>query len=264
MSIEPVTVELYAEEHGDGPPLLLIQGLGYAVWAWERQLPAFAERHRTIAYDHRGSGRSAKPAGPYSIAELADDAARVLEERGIAQAHVLGFSMGGYVAQTLALRRPELVDRLVLVATSPGGPDALPQPEESTTAWASARGLPPEEYARATMPISFAPGWTDEHPEEYEALLAARLAFPTPPEAWAAQYGACVDYLASDSPVEQIAARALVVHGDRDRVVAYGNGQVLAQRLPSARLESFEGHGHLLAIEDAPRFSALVLEFLAA
>lgn len=257
-------VELYVEEHGEGTPLLLCQGLGYAVWAWERQLPALARAHRTLAYDHRGSGRSAKPSGPYSIEQLAADAASVLGRRGIARAHVLGFSMGGYVAQTLALRRPDLVDRLVLVATSPGGPDAVPQPDETAAAWAAARGLPPEEYARATMPLSFAPGWTDDHVTEYETLLAARLAHPTPAEAWAAQYAACVDYLRDDRPVEEIRATTLVVHGDRDRVVAYANGELLARRIPQARLETFAGHGHLLAIEDAPRFNALVLDFLAA
>lgn len=258
------SVDLYVEEHGDGPPLLLLHGLGSAVWAWERQLSAFEAFHRTVVYDHRGSGRSAKPPGPYSMAELADDAASVLERRGITRAHVLGFSMGGYVAQTLALHRPEIVDRLVLVATSPGGSESVPQPEETATAWASARGLPPQEYARATMPLSFAPGWTDEHADEYESLLAARLAFPTPPESWAAQYAACTAFVAEGADVERIRAPALVVHGDRDRVVPYENGSLLARRLPSARLETFEGHGHLLAIENAPRFNALVLDFLSA
>jgi 3-oxoadipate enol-lactonase len=260
--VAPV-IDLYVEEHGDGPPLLLVQGLGYAVWAWERQLPAFAAAHRTLAYDQRGSGRSPKSPGPYSMTELADDAASVLERRGVARAHVLGFSMGGYVAQILALRRPELVDRLVLVATSPGGPGSVPQPAETASAWAAARGLPPDEYARATMPLSFAPGWTAEHPDDYETLLAARLAFPTPPDAWAAQYAACVEFLEEGAPVERIANRSLVVHGDRDRVVAFENGRLLARRLPSARLETFAGHGHLLAIEDAPRFNGLVLDFLA-
>lgn len=257
------SVDLYVEEHGDGPPLLLIQGLGYAVWAWERQLSAFAQRHRTVAFDNRGAGRSAKTPGPYSIDRLAEDAASIIEGRGIGRAHVLGLSMGGFVAQTLALRRPELVDRLVLVGTSPGGPSSVEQPRESAGAWEAARGLAPEEFARATMPLSFAPGWADEHPDEFEALLAARLAYPTPPETWAAQYTACMEFLQLGAPVEDIRSPSLVIHGDRDRIVAHENGRLLAQRLPSARLESFDGRGHLLAIEDAPRFNALLLDFLS-
>ena len=255
---------LHVEEHGDGPPLLLVTGLGYAVWCWAGQLAAFAERHRTIVFDNRGSGRSFKPPGPYSIEELADDAASVLDERGIDRAHVLGYSMGGFVAQTLALRRPELVDRLVLVATSPGGSEAQRQPRETARAWAAASGLAPEDYVRATWPLSWQRGWPEEHPAEYEDLFRARLEFPTPPECWAAQYEACRAYDVAGVPAEAIGASTLVVHGDDDRVVPYANGELLARRIPGAQLETFAGHGHLLALEDPERFNAAVLEFLAA
>jgi pimeloyl-ACP methyl ester carboxylesterase len=254
---------LHVEERGEGPPLLLIAGLGYAVWCWTRNLDELAARHRTIAFDNRGSGRSPKPPGPYSIEELADDAAWVLESRRVERAHVLGHSMGGFVALTLAVRRPELVDRLVLVATSPGGPGRYPQPEETARAWAAARGLPPEEFARATWPCSWQRGWPEAHPDEYEALLRARLAFPTPPECWAAQYAACRAYDEAGVPVERVAAPTLVLHGDDDRVVDYRNGELLARRIPGARLETFAGHGHLLPLEDPSRFDAAVLEFLA-
>jgi 3-oxoadipate enol-lactonase len=254
--------DLYVEEHGDGFPLLLITGLGYAVWCWTRQLAAFAQRHRTIAFDHRGSGRSFKPPGPYSIELLADDAASVLEARGIERAHVLGHSMGGYVGQALALRRPELVERLVLVATSAGGPDSFPQPQATSEAWAAAAGLPPEEFARTTWPLSWREGWPAEHPDEYEELFRVRLEFPTPPECWAEQFEACAAFLNEGAPVEQIASPTLVVHGDRDRVVDYRNGGQLAERIPNARLETFAAHGHLVPLEAPERFNAIVLDFL--
>jgi pimeloyl-ACP methyl ester carboxylesterase len=255
---------LHVEVHGGGPPLLLVTGLGYAVWCWARNLDELAARHRTIAFDNRGSGRSFKPPAPYSIAELADDAASVLEERGIGRAHVLGHSMGGFVAQTLALRRPELVDRLVLVATSPGGPERHRQPEETTRAWAAARDLPPEEFARATWPLSWQRGWPEAHPAEYEELFRARLEFPTPPECWLAQYQACVAFDEQGVAAEEIRAPTLVLHGDDDRIVPYANGEQLARRIPGARLETFAGHGHLLPLEDPTRFDGVVLEFLAA
>ena len=254
---------LHVEEHGSGPPLLLIQGLGYAVWAWRNQLAPLAARHRVIAFDNRGAGRSEKPPGPYSIDGLAADAAGILDERGLRGVGVVGLSMGGFIAQTLARSRPDLVGRLVLVGTSAGGPEALPQPEETREAWAAAHGLPPHEFARATMRYSFAPGWTDVHPAVYESLLEARLEFPTPPDAWAAQYSACEDFLARGAPVEQIEMPTLVVHGTLDRVVDPRNGDLLARRIPNARLLAVPGCGHQVPLEAPDRFNAAVLEFLA-
>ena len=252
-------MKLYTEEHGDGYPLLLLTGLGYAIWSWQRQLPDWSRRFRCIAVENRGTGRSPKPPGPYSIEEMADDAAEALAGR---RAHVAGFSMGGYLAQTLAVRHPELVDRLVLVCTATGGPDVERTPNETAAAWLANADRTPPEFARATMPLSFRPGWTDEHPDEFEALLADRLEYPTPPESWRAQYDACLDWGARVTPVEEIEAPTLVVHGDADRIVPYGNGAKLARRIPGARFETFPGAGHLLFIEDAPRFNAMVASFL--
>ena len=98
----------------------------------------------------------------------------------------------------------------------------------------------------------------------YAHLFRARLEFPTPPECWAAQYEACRAYDVAGVPAEAIGASTLVVHGDDDRVVPYANGELLARRIPGAQLETFAGHGHLLALEDPERFNAAVLEFLAA
>jgi pimeloyl-ACP methyl ester carboxylesterase len=252
-------VRLYKEEQGDGPPLLLLTGLGYAIWSWQRQLPDWSQQFRCIAVENRGTGRSPKPPGPYSIEELADDAAEALEGR---RAHVAGFSMGGYIAQTLAVRHPELVERLVLICTATGGPDFRQTPAETTAAWTANAGRTPQEFARATMPLSFCPGWTDEHPHEFEALLADRLEHPTPPECWRAQYEACLDWAARSTPVEQIEAPTLVLHGDADRVVPYENGVELARRIPGSRFEPFPGGGHLVFLEEAPRLNAVVASFL--
>ena len=253
-------MRLYREEHGDGQPLLLLTGLGYAIWSWQRQLPAWSQRFRCVAVENRGTGRSPKPPGPYSIEEMADDAAEALEGR---RAHVAGFSMGGYLAQTVALRHPGLVERLVLVCTGTGGPDVHPIPAETNAVWLANAGKPPPEYARATMPLSFRAGWPDEHPEDFEQLLRDRLEHPTPPECWRAQYDACARFLAEHRPVEEIAAPTLVVHGDEDRVVPYENGVELARRIPGAHLERFVGAGHLLFLEEPERFNRLVEEFLA-
>jgi 3-oxoadipate enol-lactonase len=253
-------VKLYAEEHGDGHPLLLLTGLGYAIWSWQKQIPDWSRAFRCIAVENRGTGRSPKPPGPYTIEELADDAAEMLDGR---RAHVAGFSMGGYVAQLVALRHPHLVERLVLVCTATGGPAHVDIPAETQAAWEANAGRTPQEFARATMPLSFSPGWTDEHPDEFERLLRDRLEHPTPPECWRAQYDACWRFVDRTTPVEEIAAPTLVVHGDADRIVPYANGVELARRLRDARLETFAGAGHLLFLESPERFNPLVAEFLA-
>ena len=252
--------DLYVEEHGQGEPLLLVQGLGQGMWAWRFVVPRFARRFRTIAYDTRGTGRSAVRAVPYGIAELAGDAAEILRGR---RAHVAGFSMGGYVALTLAVARPDLVRSLVLAGTGGGGPDRVPRPPEVREAFERALRLPPEEHGRATMPYTFSPGWPDANPQRFEEILAARLEHPTPIETIHAHMAACYRFYDEGCEVERIDVPALVIHGDEDVIVPVENGRKLAARLPSARYVELAGRGHNVMLEDPDTFTSLVLEFLA-
>ena len=198
--------QLFVEESGNGDPVLLVQGLGYASWAWREQAP-LAEHVRLIAFDNRGAGRSSKPETGYSMARMASDAVTVLEAIGGPPAHVMGVSMGGYIAQMLALQRPDLVRSLILVSTSAGGSSYYPIPETTREKWLAASDLPPAEYARATMRLSFAPGWVEAHTSEYEGWLEARLEYPTPAACWREQFAACEEFLDEGAPVEQIADR---------------------------------------------------------
>jgi len=241
---------------------VLVTGLGYAMWCWQPQLPAFAKRRRVIALDNRGTGRSPKPPGPYSIAGMADDVVAVMDRFGIESAPVLGHSMGGYVAQELALRHPSRVRSLVLVGTAAGGPDSVPVPKETLDIWLANAELPPREYVRATMWLSFAHGWTDEHPAEYEAFIESRLEHPTPPEAWRAQFDAASRWIDSARPIEEIRVPALVVHGDADRVVPVDNGREIARRMPDAVLRELPGRGHVLNLEEPAEFNEIVLDFV--
>src|SRR5438034_6288013 len=252
---------LYVEEHGEGEPLLLVEGLGQSMWAWREQIPVLAEHYRTIAFDARGTGRSPVPEEPYGIDELAQDAADVLGGR---TAHIVGLSMGGYVALTLALARPKLVRSLVLVGTGAGGPDRVPRPQEVRDVYADATGLPFDEYGRRTMPLTFSPGWTARNPKRFEEILAARGEHPTPDVTLDAHLQACYGFYARGCEVERIGAPALVVHGDEDLIVPVENGRMLASRLPNARYAELPGVGHNLQLEVPERFNALVLEFLDA
>ena len=141
-----------------GETLLLHQGLGQGSWAWRYAAPVLAQHFRTILFDTRGTGRSYVPDERYGIADLAHDAAEVLDGRA---AHVIGFSMGGYVALTLALEHPELVRSLVLAGTGAGGPNRVPRPAHVREAFEAAMSLPPEEQRRATLPYTFASGWAE-------------------------------------------------------------------------------------------------------
>jgi len=253
-------LQLHVEEHGEGEPLLLLQGLGQASWVWRKQVPVFAERWRTIVLDTRGTGASPVPREPYGIRELAEDAAHVLRGRA---AHVVGFSMGGYVALTLALARPEFVSSLVLAATGPGGRGRVPRPEHVRRAFEEAWGAPLEEFGRRTMPYTFSAGWAERNPERFEEILVSRMEHPTPYETIEAHAAACYGFYAEEIEVERIELPALVVHGDADLIVPVENGRRLAARLPNAELVELPGRGHNLMLEDPETFNRLVTEFLS-
>ena len=141
-------VALYYEEHGAGEPLLLVPGFGTGLWIWYRQVPAFAERFRTIVFDPRGVARTAAPDEPFTMRDLADDLAALLEELKVEKAHVLGASFGGFVAQEFALAHPERTRSLILCCTSYGGPGHVPPAPETLAAIASTKGLNSEERVR--------------------------------------------------------------------------------------------------------------------
>lgn len=248
---------LHVEMHGAGEPLLLIAGLGQASWVWQDVLPAFAERRRVTIFDNRGTGRSPGP-GRASVTELATDAASLLE----GPTDLLGLSMGGYVALTVALDRPDLVRSLVLIGTGAGGAGRVSRPRHVVTAFSEAMGLPHEEFGRRTMPYTFAPGWTEANPERFERALAARLERPTAYESLEAHVAACYDFYAAARVVERIEVPALVIHGDQDLIVPVENGRLLASRLPDARYVELPGRGHNLVLEEPDTIGGLVLEFL--
>lgn len=244
-------------EKGTGEPILFVPGLGYASWSWEPQLEQLGDRARVIAMDNRGTGTSDAPPGPYTIETMAEDALAV--SRVVSgPVHVVGASMGGYIALTLALRHPDVVTSLTLISTTSGGPGCTPVPDATLEAWATSDRVSPQEYARATMPLSFAPGWTTRHPAEFERLLRMRLEHPTSSRAWAAQFAAAAAYLEAGAPEGEVDVPVLIVHGTEDRVVPYANMAHLARRLPSATRLTLPGAGHLCWIEEADRVNQAI------
>jgi 3-oxoadipate enol-lactonase len=171
---------------------------------------------------------------------------------------VIGHSMGGYIALTLAVRHPGMVRSLVLIGTSSGGDGSLPVPPATSDAWKEAVALPPREFARATMPYSFASGWSDAHPERFNQLLAERLEFPTATEPWKKQFRTASEFGRNGLEVSGIGVPVMILHGTDDRVVPYANGERLARQIPHARLETMDGAGHLCFLEEPSRVRLLL------
>jgi len=253
-----VSVRIAWERRGAGPPVVLVHGLGYARWGWEPVADGLAERFEIVLLDNRGIGASDAPPGPYTAAEMAGDVLSVLDEAGLERVHVIGTSLGGMIAQELALAAPARVDRLVLVCTTPGGPNAAPMPEVTTRLLAEASTMEPLVALRRFVENALAP-----NPPEalVQRILAHRLATAQPLAAWAAQAAAGASFEAWDR-LAGLRAPALVVHGTEDVVVDPANAELLAELITGARVERFEGCGHLLFWEEPARFVGVVGEFL--
>jgi 3-oxoadipate enol-lactonase len=251
-------VRIAWERRGAGEPLLLIHGLGYARWGWEPVVDPLAELFEVVLFDNRGIGESDAPSGLYSVGMLAEDAVAVLDAAGLKRAHVLGTSLGGMVAQQVALDWPERVDHLVLACTTPGGAAAAPMPERTIRLMQEAPALPLEVALRRFVENAFGP---EPDPALVEQIMKHRLRTAQPPAAWTAQAaaGASFDVWAR---VPQIQQRTLVLTGDEDAVVDPRNSELLAARIPGARLETFAGTGHLFFWEQPDRFVEVVTEFL--
>jgi 3-oxoadipate enol-lactonase len=251
-------VELAYELLGNGPPLLLVQGLGYGGRGWGPALDVLAEDFTVAAFDNRGFGASSMPPGPYTVGELAEDARAVLDAAGFDRAHVVGASLGGMIAQELALADPDRVDRLVLACTTPGGPRAYPNPAQTVALMAEARSLPADVALRRFVENALGDGSSEEL---IQRIVAYRTENPPDLEGWQAQAAAGAGHDALDR-LGGILASTLIVHGTHDAVVDPRNAELLAERIPEARVELFAGCGHLLFWEEPERFVSLVREFL--
>jgi 3-oxoadipate enol-lactonase len=255
-------VELYWESTGAGAPVLLVMGLGMNASGWWRTIPVLADAgFEVIAFDNRGVGRSARPPGPYSVAAMADDAIAVMQAAGRERAHVYGISLGGMIAQEIALRHPERVDALVLGATTPGGEHAVAA-DEDTLAFFQRRGqMPAEEAVWASVPYNYARRTWTESAERVGEDIVQRLRFPIEPEPYMAQLEAALGHDAHDR-LPQIEKPTLIVHGTDDRMVAPANAQMIAAEIPGADLMMLEGAGHLYPT-DEPEADRRIASFLS-
>ena len=267
-------VELFYEEHGSGDPLLLIMGLAADSTAWLYQIPDFAKRHRTIVFDNRGVGRSSKPPGPYTIHEMADDAAGLLDALGVKRVHVVGVSMGGMIGQELALRHPERVGGLVLACTYPeSGTEiesqlrlSVEQLGGTITASGEPRidfaALDPMLFFQHLLPRVFNQSFIDRELPKLMEIFSGALQWGFSIEAILGQVAAAMDHRATDR-LHMIAAPTLVITGDADLLIPPANSDIIAQHIPGARLVKVPGGSHGFNFETPEIFNREVLSFLA-
>jgi 3-oxoadipate enol-lactonase len=240
-------------------PVLMIQGLGADKTGWVLQRVPFAPHLRTIALDNRGAGRSDKPFGPYRLEDMADDAVAVLDAAGFESAHVVGASMGGAVAQLVAIRHPERVRSLVLACTACRHHDWRRELLAEWAAIAHERGM--AELSRRAMRWLVGPRSLRRFWPALGAL--GPLALRVPPYAFAAQVRAILD---TDDELRYalpaLDVPTLVVVGNQDILTPRGDSEELAELIPGAELAVISGAAHGLMIEHATTFNRITLDFL--
>jgi pimeloyl-ACP methyl ester carboxylesterase len=260
----PEPIEIHYEQRGKGPDLLLIMGLATDLRAWDPVMPHLTSSFRVTRFDNRGVGLSGKPETDYTMRQLSDDAVGVLDALGIARAHVMGVSMGGMIAQHVALNHPDRVDRLVLTVTSAGGRLLVsPEPGVMARLFQPAFGKSADELAELHGPIIFGDRFRREHPELVREIFARSLERPVPPRCFLGQIAAIMGHDTS-ARLGDIKARTLVICGDDDILVPPGNSEKLADAIAGAELVRLEGAGHAVTHETPEELAAVVRRFLKA
>jgi len=256
-------INIYYETHGHGDPLILLMGLRRNLEWWYRQIPELSKHFRVIAFDNRGAGRTDKPEMEYSIPLFANDTAGFMTALGIAEAHVLGVSMGGYIAQELAIGYPHMVKSLILGCTSCGGAKAVQMSAERMQKFTANQGLTPQQILRKDMDIYFSDAFARANPELIEEFIEISLRHYQPADAFLRQFEACRKHDTVDR-AGRITAPALIMTGDDDPLVPPENSLILKELIPASTIRMFPGGRHGFFIEDFETFNHSVITFLTS
>jgi pimeloyl-ACP methyl ester carboxylesterase len=259
------TLQLHYDIHGDGEPLLMVMGLGSSSASWHPDLiERLASSFRVITYDNRGTGLSDKPDIPYSLEMFAHDAIGLLDALKLGRVHLFGVSMGGMIAQEIALRYAPRLQTLTLGCTTFGGRNAVPPPAESIKLLTAPReGASEEEIIRRGWPLAYTPSYIQHHRDELEAAIPRLLAHPTPVFAYKRHLDATYGLKTYDR-LPQIKTPTLVVTGAEDVLIPAKNSEILAARIPGAKLHIIPNSGHAFFNETRAEFIKAIVPFLQA
>jgi pimeloyl-ACP methyl ester carboxylesterase len=255
-------IQMYYEVHGEGLPLMMIAGLGANVGWWDpRWTQGLSEEFKTVVFDNRGAGHTEVSDEEYSIALFAADTAALMDAMGVSRAHVLGISMGGMIAQELAISHPEKVQKLVLCSTSCGGNKSILASEAVLAALTTDRSaLSPEEIARTMIPLLVTEEFLRNNPELAEFAIQQMVKAPISNKAYMGQLKAILNFDACGR-LSQIKTPTLILQGKRDILIPPENASILVEAIPNAKLVYFESSAHGL-LEETETVLRTVLEFL--
>jgi 3-oxoadipate enol-lactonase len=254
-------VELYWESTGSGPAVLLIAGQGMTLDAWWRTVPVLARSFRVLTFDNRDVGRSSRLPWPYGLPQMVDDAVSVLDAAGAETAHVYGISLGGMVAQELALRHPQRVSALVLGATTAGGSKAVLARPEPLTFFVRVGAMGPEEAEWAAVPYNYSVRTRRRHGDRIAEDIARRIQHQTDSLVYLHQVAAAATH-GTASRLGRLGVPTLIMHGQEDIIVPLQNAHDLARLIRGAELKIWPDAGHLYTT-DEPEADVYVRRFLA-
>jgi pimeloyl-ACP methyl ester carboxylesterase len=246
-------------------PLVLISGIGYSLWQWHRMVPYLKNDLQVITFDNRGVGQSDKPPGPYTAEMLAADTVGLLDALGIEKAAILGHSMGGFIAQALALEFPHKIERLILCSTNFGGPRHVPITPEAMKVLTDVSGDPLTRFRNGLF-ISTAPGWAQKNPGIIQEWIEWRAANPIEPAPYQAQLAIGLGLVQQESAFEnqlhRIKVPTLILFGEYDKVVPPENASLLAEKIADSKVVILPHAGHFFPIEVPEAASQAVIDFL--
>jgi 3-oxoadipate enol-lactonase len=257
--------ELYYEVHGEGQPLVLVMGIGYDSTLWTlAQVPALSRKFQVVIFDNRDAGRSSPATSAYTIADMADDTAGLMDALGITKAHVCGLSMGGMIAMELALRHPGRLDRMIL-SGAPGAPARAACHPIMTWNWVKANDKTGEVFAGQQLTSLFSNAFlrNREAVRQTVAMLSSNP-HPVGPQAYDRQAQAVLHFDVLDR-LASVKAPTLCIVGEQDLLTPVHECREVADKIPGAKFEVIKGEGssHVVPIERPDDFNRLVTKFLS-
>ncbi|MFW9882281.1 MAG: alpha/beta fold hydrolase [Candidatus Thorarchaeota archaeon] len=255
-------INIYYEIHGEGFPVIMIMGLSGDVNWWTSEIiKPTSQNFKTIIFDNRGAGRTDKPKIEYSIKMFADDTIGLMDALNIERAHIDGASMGGMIAQEIAINYPERVEKLVLCCTHCGGSKQILPSNEILQRMADPRERTPEEYVDEIVPLIFTEDFIKDNPKFVDSYRQKMLMTPIPFDSYQRQVRAIMSY-SSAMKLKKIMAPTIIFHGTEDVVVPPGNAEILAKRIPNAKVVMLDDAGHILFQPNPERVVNTTIEFL--
>jgi pimeloyl-ACP methyl ester carboxylesterase len=258
-------IDIYYEIHGppEAPAIIWISGWGNAYWLWFRQIPAFKDQYKCIVFDNRGVGRSSKPDFPYTMQMFADDTIGLMDSLNIETAHIVGVSMGGFIAQQLAISHPEKVQSLVLISTHFGGPNAVPADNRTMAMMFASptETISIDQALQMRYSVAYSPQFLQDNKLLLQQVQEWVEQNPQPLSARLHQAAASVTFNV-EADVKKILAPTLIIQGKNDRMVPPKNAEMLSESISTSRLVLIEGGPHMIIFEHHEKINNTILNFL--